>query len=66
MTVLLNILTFEMFFWKSSINMHLSKNNILRFNDNRFMTKALRKARMHRLKLKNIFHKTKPKEDCNN
>ena len=42
------------------------KKNILRFNDNRFMTKALRKARMHRLKLKNIFHKTKPKEDCNN
>ena len=42
------------------------KKNILRFNDNRFMTKALRKARMHRLKLKNIFYKTKPKEDCNN
>ena len=42
------------------------KKNILRFNDNRFMTKALRKARTHRLKLKNIFHKTKPKEDCNN
>ena len=42
------------------------KKTILRFNDNPFMTKTLRKARMHRLKLKNIFHKTKPKEDCNN
>ena len=42
-----------------------TKKNILRFNNNPFMTKALRKARMHRLKLKNIFHKTRPKEDCN-
>ena len=42
------------------------KKNILRFNDNPFMTKALRKAIMHKLKLKNIFHKTRPKEDCNN
>ena len=30
------------------------------------MTKALRKAIMHRLKLKNIFHKTRAKEDWNN
>ena len=30
------------------------------------MTKVLRKAIMHRSKLKNIFHKTKAKEDWNN
>ena len=30
------------------------KKKILRFNDNPFMTKALRKAIMHRSKLKNI------------
>ena len=30
------------------------------------MTKALRKAIMHRSKLKNIFHKTRAKEDWNN
>ena len=35
---------------------------ILRFNDNPFMTKALRKAIMHRSKFKNIFHKTRAKE----
>ena len=46
--------------------MHLSKKKILRFNDNPFMTKALRKAIMHRSKLKNIFHKTRAKEDWNN
>ena len=44
--------------------MHLSKK-ILRFNDNA-LTKALRKTVMHRSKLKNIFHKTGPKEDWNN
>ena len=42
------------------------KKKILRFNDNPFMTKALRKAIMHRSKLKNIFHKTRAKEDWNN
>ena len=30
------------------------------------MTKALRKAIVHRSKLKNIFHKTRAKEDWNN
>ena len=30
------------------------------------MTKALRKAIMHGSKLKNIFHKTRAKEDWNN
>ena len=30
------------------------------------MTKALRKAIMHRSKLKNIFHKTRTKENWNN
>ena len=30
------------------------------------MTKALRKAIMHRSKLKNIFHKTRAKEDWKN
>ena len=66
-TVLLNILTSKIFFWKPSINMHLSKKiYILRFNDNPFMTKALRKALMHRSKLKNVFHKTRAKEDWNN
>ena len=44
--------------------MHLSKKKILRFNP--FMNKTLRKAIMHRLKLKNIFHKTRAKEDWNN
>ena len=38
------------------------KKKILRFNDNSFMTKALRKAIMHRSKLKSIFHKTRAKE----
>ena len=43
------------------------KKKILRFNDNPFMTKAQRKAIMHRSKLKkNIFHKTRAKEDWNN
>ena len=47
--------------------MHLSKKiYILRFNDNPFMTKALRKALMHRSKLKIVFHKTRAKEDWNN
>ena len=39
------------------------KKKISRFNDNPFMTKSLRKAIMHRSKLKNIFHKTRAKED---
>ena len=39
------------------------KKKILRFNNNPFMTKALRKAIMLRSKLKNIFHKTRAKED---
>ena len=42
------------------------KKKMLRFNDNRFMTKALRKAIMHRSKLKNVFHKTRAKEDTKN
>ena len=42
------------------------KKKILRFNDSPFMTKALRKAVMHRSKLKTIFHKTRAKEDWNN
>ena len=46
---------------------HVSiKKKILRFNDNPFMTKALRKAVMDRSKLKNIFHETRAKEDWNN
>ena len=39
---------------------------MLRFNDKRFMIKALRKAIMHRSKLKNVFHKTRAKKDRNN
>ena len=42
------------------------KKKILRFNDDPFMTKALRKAIMHRSILKNIFHKTRAEEDWNN
>ena len=42
------------------------KKKMLRFNDNPFMTKALRKAIMHRSKLKEIFHKMRTKEDWNN
>ena len=45
--------------------MHLSEEKILRFNDNPFTTKALRKAIMRRSKLENIFHKTRAKEDKN-
>ena len=41
------------------------KKEILRFNDKPFMTKALRKAVMHRSRLKNIFHKTRATEDWN-
>ena len=44
----------------------LMKKKILIFNDNPFMTKAPIKAIMHRSKLKNIFHKTRAKEDWNN
>ena len=42
------------------------KKKILRFNGNPFMTKALRKAIMDLSKLKNIFHKTRAKEDWKN
>ena len=41
------------------------EKKMLRFNDSPFMTKALRKSIMHRSKLKNIFHKTRAKEDWN-
>ena len=41
----------------------IKKKKILRFNDNHFMTNALRKTIVHRSKLKNIFHKTRAKED---
>ena len=61
----MNILTFEIFFLESSINMHLS-NKILRFKDNIFMSKALRKAIIPIAKSKNIFHKTGAKEDWEN
>ena len=44
----------------------LMKKKILIFNDNPFMTKAPIKAIIHRSKLKNIFHKTRAKEDWNN
>ena len=33
------------------------KKKILRFNNNPFMSKALRKAIMHKSKLKNIYNK---------
>ena len=39
------------------------KKKILRFNDNPFMTKSLRKAIIHRLKLKNIYNNIKVNED---
>ena len=42
------------------------KKKILRFNDNPFMTKTIRKAIIHRSKFKNVFHKTRAKEDWNN
>ena len=42
------------------------KKKILRFNDNLFMTKSLRKAIMHRSKLKNIYHKTTANGDWDN
>ena len=41
------------------------KKKILRVNVKPFMTKALRKAIVHRAKLKNIFHKTRAKGDWN-
>ena len=40
-----------------SINMVPLRKKILRFNHNTFMSKALRKAIMHRSKLKNIYNK---------
>ena len=40
-----------------SINMVSFRKKILRFNHNTFMSKALRKAIMHRSKLKNIYNK---------
>ena len=39
------------------------KKNILRFNNSSFMTKALRKAIMHRFKLKNIYSKKRTNEN---
>ena len=35
----------------------LTKKNIFRFNNSPFMSKALRKAIMHRSELKNIYNK---------
>ena len=42
------------------------KKKILRFNGNPFMTKPLRKAIMHWSKFKNIYKKTRAKEDWDN
>ena len=42
------------------------KKKILRFNDNPFMTKSLRKAIIHRSKLKNIYNNIKANEDWEN
>ena len=42
------------------------KKKILRFNDDPFMTKSLRKAITHRSKFKNIYNKTKTNEDWDN
>ena len=50
-TLLQNTPIFKMFSWKFSINIHLSKTDI-KISDNPFMTKPLRKAVMHRSKLK--------------
>ena len=50
-TLLQNTPIFKMFYWKFSINIHLSKTDI-KISDNPFMTKPLRKAVMHRSKLK--------------
>ena len=58
-TLLQNTPILKMFFWKFSINMDLSKKKILRFNDNPFMIKSLRKAIMHTAKLKIIYIKQK-------
>ena len=55
-----------MFLWKLSMNMHRSKKKILRFNDNPFMTKSLRKAIMHRSKVKNIYNQTRAIEEWDN
>ena len=46
--------------------MYLSKKYILRFNNNPFMKKSLRKALMYRSKLKNIYSKTRANEDWDN
>ena len=42
------------------------KKNVLRFHGNPFMKKSLRKAIMHRSKLKNIYNKTRANEDWDN
>ena len=42
------------------------KKKILRFNNNPFMTKTLRKAVMHRSKLKNILNKKRSEDDWTN
>ena len=42
------------------------KKKILRFNNNPFMSKALRKAIMHRSKLKNIYNKKRTDVNCAN
>ena len=42
------------------------KKNIMRFNNNPFMSKALRKAIMHRSKLKNVYNKYRSEDNWAN
>ena len=42
------------------------KKKRLRFNDNPFMTKSVRKALMHRSNFKNIYNKTRANENYDN
>ena len=62
---------FEYFNFQSTFtrvlhNRALIKNKILRFNNSPFMTKTLRKAIMHRSKLKNIYNKKRTNDNWAN
>ena len=45
------------------INMQKKKKKILRFNNNTFMTKALKKVIIHKSMVQNIYHKSRTNEN---
>ena len=58
--------TFQAVFLESLNKIARVKVKVLRFNNNTFMTKSLRKATMLRSKLKNNFNKQRSNENWDN